>query len=190
MTEGTKAVRTEIKVVILAVMVGLVLLPAKTLLFHDIIPPWVPEPLTKLVVLINHLVQVTVKSDPKMIENIQKAAKTGDMQQVMKVLKISPSDLHAKSGTASSGFVENTGGKNSEGKDPKAAPNIGGINFQGIAYDAGGASQLIANNDVYSAGDSVSGYRVKEVREFEAILEKDGSTYSISNSGLSKRENG
>ena len=60
----------------------------------------------------------------------------------------------------------------------KEKSQFGGFILQGIMYSAGGSTAVI-NNELYREGDTVEGYTVKKVDEFEVILEKSGEEFSL-----------
>ncbi|NQS99785.1 MAG: hypothetical protein HQ595_01775 [Candidatus Omnitrophica bacterium] len=53
------------------------------------------------------------------------------------------------------------------------------LNLSGILWDAQGDSSALINNEIFSAGDSVDGFRIKEITQNSVIVDKDGREHTI-----------
>jgi len=60
----------------------------------------------------------------------------------------------------------------------KKNEQFGGFSLQGIMYSALGSSVVI-NNAIYEQGDTVGGYLIKRIEEFQVILEKDEQQFYL-----------
>lgn len=72
----------------------------------------------------------------------------------------------------------------SPGGQNSLAAEFAQLNFQGIVGGKGPNSELIAGDKILKKGDTLQGFKIVEIQPQQAILEKEGKTFSLSIEGL------
>lgn len=83
---------------------------------------------------------------------------------------------------------------NKQPSQEKTAPNpaaqassfLSNLKLSGIIAGSGEGSQAVINDEIYSEGQTVSGFTITRIHSGQVLLTKDQDTYSLSTEGLKK----